>query len=427
MLVAHMSDLHIGAKPYGLQERARDVEEAFLESIERIERERPGIVVVAGDVFDKPKPDMRSLKLAVSGFGRLTRKGIKVVCAHGEHDTPASKREATPIEVLAESLGQNFIAPRHPADKSGSLAEWLRNYVVKVDGLHVAVFPFTKWGGLREKRVHGGRILEVMSRIVEKIDGKKLFLGHFSLEPVFRLDSLAHPDQLPPVDYAAMGHIHRRYVRRGGDCSSCPLFAYPGSLEAVTDPDHDEGLARRGFFLVDLSARGEPVLQDVWLDSTRPAITLKVESRSGFSELKRLLYRELERTLSRVKGFKKQAFVRLRIEVAKRFYASPRQVRELVEEASRKLGILPWVTVSFLDEPQPKARASSGQFDQAELIASIAGLERDFGEMVLQLKEAVLEGDPDLIDGLVDSIARKYGRKLLSGATTRGGGLSSWL
>ena len=61
MIVAHLSDLHLGFRAYGRTERGVDVRErdvavAFERAVQEIVRLAPRLVLVAGDVFDRPDP-----------------------------------------------------------------------------------------------------------------------------------------------------------------------------------------------------------------------------------------------------------------------------------------------------------------------------------------------------------------------------------
>ncbi|MEB3773495.1 MAG: DNA repair exonuclease, partial [Desulfurococcales archaeon] len=86
--IIHLADLHLGARPYGFREREEDILESFDNVVDMILEERPDIVVIAGDLFDKPRPDNQVLRRAIRGLRRVTSQGIPVVAAHGEHDTP---------------------------------------------------------------------------------------------------------------------------------------------------------------------------------------------------------------------------------------------------------------------------------------------------------------------------------------------------
>ena len=64
MILAHLSDLHLGFRAYGRIERGvdireRDVSAAFERALQDVIRVNPGIVVVSGDVFDRPDPPAR--------------------------------------------------------------------------------------------------------------------------------------------------------------------------------------------------------------------------------------------------------------------------------------------------------------------------------------------------------------------------------
>ena len=61
MIIAHLSDLHLGFRAYGRMEqgsdvRERDVAAAWERAVTELVRLAPRVIVVAGDVFDRPDP-----------------------------------------------------------------------------------------------------------------------------------------------------------------------------------------------------------------------------------------------------------------------------------------------------------------------------------------------------------------------------------
>ncbi|MCH7991986.1 MAG: metallophosphoesterase, partial [Gemmatimonadetes bacterium] len=74
--MAHLSDLHLGFRAYGRIERGadmreRDVAAAFERASQEVVRLRPDVVVVAGDVFDRPDPPASAVVALARGLETL--------------------------------------------------------------------------------------------------------------------------------------------------------------------------------------------------------------------------------------------------------------------------------------------------------------------------------------------------------------------
>ena len=71
MKLVHLADLHLGYRAYGritpqgLNIRERDVIKTFKETLDRVAEINPDVVIVAGDVFHRPRPGNTSIFLAI--------------------------------------------------------------------------------------------------------------------------------------------------------------------------------------------------------------------------------------------------------------------------------------------------------------------------------------------------------------------------
>lgn len=87
MKIFHISDLHIGKRLhlFDLSQVQRDV---FNQIIEAAKRERPDVIVIAGDVYDKSSPSGEATKLLNEFFNELAdiELQIPVLVISGNHD-----------------------------------------------------------------------------------------------------------------------------------------------------------------------------------------------------------------------------------------------------------------------------------------------------------------------------------------------------
>ena len=95
MIVAHLSDLHLGFRAYGQVEdganlRERDIAAAFERASQEVARVHPDLILIAGDVFDRPDPRPRAVVALARGL-EVLRASIPespVIMVAGPRDTP---------------------------------------------------------------------------------------------------------------------------------------------------------------------------------------------------------------------------------------------------------------------------------------------------------------------------------------------------
>ena len=86
MKILHTSDLHIG-KYIGTYDLKEDTEYGLNQVVDTAIRERVEVVLISGDVFDRPNPSEEAIKMYVSFLKELLDKNIKVIAISGNHDS----------------------------------------------------------------------------------------------------------------------------------------------------------------------------------------------------------------------------------------------------------------------------------------------------------------------------------------------------
>lgn len=84
--IAVVSDVHLGTRQYGLKERYEDFLAAFARFGASVAETKPDFVVIGGDLFDSPRPDANSVKVAQETVRRIKQNGINVYGIDGNHD-----------------------------------------------------------------------------------------------------------------------------------------------------------------------------------------------------------------------------------------------------------------------------------------------------------------------------------------------------
>lgn len=101
MKILHTSDLHIG-KYIGTYDLKEDTEYVLNQVVDTAIKERVEVVLISGDVFDRPNPSEEAIKMYVSFLKQLLDKNIKVIAISGNHDSGIR------LSAYKEILGKGY-------------------------------------------------------------------------------------------------------------------------------------------------------------------------------------------------------------------------------------------------------------------------------------------------------------------------------
>ncbi len=254
MMLAHISDTHLGYAQYGLSEREEDIYEAFREAFGKAFEERVEVIVHSGDFFHTPRPPIRALKVAQDVLREARDRGVRVYAVPGSHDM-LKRRGVTPL-VLYEHLGLRVLTSRNPCDEFG--------------GVLFAGFEHVP-------RYRAERAMDLLAELGSRAAGyrRSVLVMHQGLDIAHPIAYEFRAAHLPRgFTYYAMGHIHRRMVREVEGMT----IAYAGSTEILEVGEiggyETEG---KGFYLVDLSG-DSPDVQGVDLECVRPQVVVGEEA-----------------------------------------------------------------------------------------------------------------------------------------------------
>ena len=110
MHIIHAADLHLDYKTKQVQKttadgrniRELDFFNVFQELVDIVISRRPDVFVIAGDLFDTPRPSNIVIKNTINQFNRLEAEGIKTIVQAGNHDTPQMRITTSAFESLME-------------------------------------------------------------------------------------------------------------------------------------------------------------------------------------------------------------------------------------------------------------------------------------------------------------------------------------
>ena len=228
MIIAHLSDLHLGYRAFGHTEQGRNVREvdvarAFHQAIQRVLEVGPAAVLIAGDVFDRPEPPHSALVALAQGLRSLrdALPDTPVLMAAGARDTPAGAADPGPLGTFDTLAGVEAVTATTRSVHYSQL------------NLNVVLVP------------HRSTIQGPRPMVVPNLDARwNVLVGYGSVDQhESGLLSLNSDDW----DYVALGHEHlRREV--------APGVHYGGAIERVGATPWEEAAEEKGFLTCDLEA-----------------------------------------------------------------------------------------------------------------------------------------------------------------------------
>lgn len=116
MKIVHLADLHLGYRSYnrlnenGLNLRELDVIESFRESLRLINDIKPDLIIIAGDVFHKPRPSNLTIFQTIHRL-HVFRKHCKapIIIVSGNHESVKSLESGNVLSILEKTIENLFI------------------------------------------------------------------------------------------------------------------------------------------------------------------------------------------------------------------------------------------------------------------------------------------------------------------------------
>lgn len=227
-----MADCHLGA--FGRNPSLREYNlKAFEKAIEKSIEAEVDFIIIAGDLFHNPHPDMDIVNRAVRSLMEARSKGIRIYSVYGSHDFNISK--ASLIDVLESA--EVFKKVVHYLESENSL-----EHVEDESGISIA--------GLsgRKNRMD---VSYYENLDFERTEGDSIFVFHTPIAELKPAD--IHEEESIPLSslpegykYYAGGHIHRRIE---GDLDGKPVI-YPGPTFGSSYTDLEKDIDR-GFYIVE--------------------------------------------------------------------------------------------------------------------------------------------------------------------------------
>ncbi len=266
----HTADIHFGVENYGKIDPATGIHTRLLDFarnldllVDRALAEEVDFVIFSGDAYKTANPTPTQQKMLAQRMLRLQQKGIPVIIVVGNHDHPLSFGKAHALDVFSYLPVNGFYVFARPGlqviqTKSGPVQiigiPWpTRNHAVTHEAHHhknnteIAAYLSESVGSII------AQLVTTLDPAIPTVLGAHLTVssGIFSGSEkcaVYGTDAIFMPSQLalPPIDYVALGHLHRfQDLNQGG----IPVV-YAGSIERV---DFGERKEEKGFVAVEIT------------------------------------------------------------------------------------------------------------------------------------------------------------------------------
>lgn len=228
MIVAHLSDLHLGHRAFARSDRGQNVRErdlaiAFQRAVDAILEEAPDLVLVSGDVFDRPDPPPSALVALTRGLEALhsALPDTRVLMVAGARDTPRRTEDSGALAALDAFPNVDAASTR------------ARTVVLSKHSAQVVLLPYRStlarpWPAPDPDPRRRWNLVVAHGRVASG-EGPGVVLEE------------------ERWDYLALGGMHS--FRRVG-----PRAAYAGALERVGPAPWEEAAEEKGFIIADLSS-----------------------------------------------------------------------------------------------------------------------------------------------------------------------------
>ena len=300
MRLLHTADIHLGVTTHGrvdartgLNSRLLDFKRSFSFMVTRAVDEQVDAFLFAGDAYRTADPTPTEQKIFAECLRPLSEAGIPIIMIVGNHDHPVSYGKASSLDIFSYVTGDVHLfdepAVRTIETKSGPLQlialPWPIRGLVLSDEERRKTTP-------REARALIER--RYLRHVQEAVAGLEpalptVLTAHLTVhgaepagsertsviahEPVFDAEQLS----LSPIDYVALGHIHRH--QNMSETGQTPVV-YAGSIERVSFKEWEQ---EKGFCLVRIDTTGGEKRTSYAFEPTpaRPFVALAVDAREA--------------------------------------------------------------------------------------------------------------------------------------------------
>lgn len=259
--IFHTADWHLGKLVQGvyMTEDQRYVLNQFLQAIDE---EKPDVVVIAGDLYDRALPPVEAVDLLNEMFEEIVlKRKVPVLSIAGNHDSPTRLEFGS---SLMKECGLYIV---------GELDDKLEPIVLQDEygEVHFHLVPFAEPSTVKNvfqcESIHtyDDAMKTIIGKIEENMDQTKrhVFVGHAFVTPSGEKGENTSDSERPlaiggsecvnahyfePFHYTALGHLHKAHFVLN------ETIRYPGSplKYSASEANH-----QKGFLIVQLDEKGQ--------------------------------------------------------------------------------------------------------------------------------------------------------------------------
>lgn len=265
MKIFHIADLHLGKLVQGvyMTDDQRYIMEQFIQAIDE---EKPDVVVMAGDLYDRSIPPVEAVDLLDDVLAEIVlKRKVPVLAIAGNHDSPTRLQFAN---KLLETSGLHIVGEMSSTIKTIELFD-------ETGAVHFHLIPFAEPSLVRNalQKEEIATYDDAMRATIETItarmdkDARHVAIAHaFVTKNGDKEDNTStserplaiggsecvNADYFEPFHYTALGHLHKAHKVKH------ERIRYAGSpmKYSISEANHD-----KGFTIVDLKADGSIELE----------------------------------------------------------------------------------------------------------------------------------------------------------------------
>lgn len=314
MKILHTADIHIGYETHGrldpetgLNTRLLDFRRSFDFLVARGLEEDIDLFLFCGDAYRTADPTPTQQKLFAEALKPIADAGIPIAMVIGNHDHPVTFGRASAVDIFSYLSGDVRIF-RTP---DSAVIE------TKSGPLQLLALPWPVRSLLLTKEEHRSKTPEQIRRYVEERYAEFVDVQAAALDPTLptvlaahltvqgaeisgseRTSLIAHEPTfspgtfaVPPIDYVALGHIHKFQDRNreAFERGDGPPVVYSSSIERVSFKEED---ADKGFVLVTIEPQPNGSKRTDYRFIPTPArrfLTIDVDARGADDPTARVL------------------------------------------------------------------------------------------------------------------------------------------
>ncbi len=271
MKILHTADIHFGSNSFGridpetgLNTRLLDFSRSFAFMAQRAIEEEVDVFLFCGDAYRTADPTPTQQKAFAECLRPIAERGIPIVMIVGNHDHPVSYGKASALDIYPYLQGDIHVFRRAESARIDTPAGPLQLIALPwpIRSMLLSREAFRKKSPTEVRAYIEERYLSFLERSLEELDPAlpTVLAAHLTVqgaemagseqtsliahEPTFTVSQLARP----PIDYVALGHIHRYQDRNAGHQ---PPVVYCGSIECISFKEWDQP---KGFVIVEIAA-----------------------------------------------------------------------------------------------------------------------------------------------------------------------------